>query len=335
MALRVALVTGVNGFIGSHVAERLLSLGWKVRGIVRPASDLSFIAGMDLQLFEGDVTDGKTLAEPMRGVELVVHLAGLASDWGPYGVFYRVNVEGTRNTARAASEAGACRFVHIGTTAIQGFGGFKDLEESAPAARTPFAYCETKKIAEAWLFEFASATRMEVTSIRPGNVFGPRDHTFIEKYLDAMAAGKAGYVGGGRTLTCPTYVENLVDGIMSACSAPGAPGEAFFITDGLDITWREFTEAFAAELGFRAPRLSIPFPAAYAAGAAWEGFYRLIGSTTAPLLTRYRASNGGRDYHFSIDKARRLLGWEPAVGFSEAVRRTVEWYRGRGGKLKV
>jgi len=325
--LRVVLVTGVNGFIGSHVARSLLGLGWSVRGIVRPTSDLSFIDGLDIEVFRGDVTDQASLQEPMSGVDTVVHVAGLASDWGPYKLFYAVNVMGTRNTAETASLNSVRRFVHIGTAAVHGFRGFRDLHESAPMPRTPFPYCETKKIAERWLFDFSRNSEMEITSIRPGNVFGPRDHTFIQKYLDAMTTGRAGYIDGGKHLTAPVYVENLTDAIVAACTCPAARGEALTITDGLLITWKEFTEKLASEMGIRPPQLSIPFTAAYAFGAGWELVYRLLGVSTAPLLTRYRASNGGRDYHFSIDKARRLLGYRPAVGFEEAVARTVAWYR--------
>ncbi len=328
MESRIALVTGVNGFIGSHLAQALPGAGYQVRGIVRPTSDLSFLAGMDLKIFQGDVTDPESLTGPLRGVDTVIHAAGLASDWGPWDAFYRVNVEGTRNVAEAASRAGVRRFVHVGTTAMFGFRGFRNLEESAPAADTPFPYCETKKLAERWLFAFSHSTPMEVTSVRPGNVFGPRDHTFIQKYLQAMGEGKAGYVSSGRSLTCPTYVENLVQGILAACVDARAPGNAFFLTDGLDITWREFTEAFASALGLRPPKVSLPFPVAYALGGAWEGLYRLLKISTPPLLTRYRASNGGRDYHFSIQKARSLLGYEPAVPFPEAVARTASWFRG-------
>ena len=325
--MKVVLVTGVNGFIGSHVARRLLDLGCSVRGIVRPTSDLSFIDGLDIEIFRGDVTDQASLQEPMSGVDTVVHIAGLASDWGPYKLFYAVNVMGTRNTAETASRNSVGRFVHIGTAAVHGFPGFRDLPESAPMPRTPFPYCETKKIAERWLFDFARTSEMEVTSIRPGNVFGPRDHTFIQKYLDAMTAGRAGYIDGGRHLTAPVYVENLTDAILTACTCPAVRGEAFTITDGLVITWKEFTQKLASEMGISPPQLSIPFAAAYTLGAGWELAYRLLGVSTAPLLTRYRASNGGRDYHFSIEKARRLLGYRPAVGFAEAVARTVAWYR--------
>lgn len=91
------------------------------------------------------------------------------------------------------------RFVHISTAAVHGFRSFRNADQTLPLANPPFPYCETKKMAEQWLFGFARSTHMEVTAIRPGNVFGPRDHTFIEKYLDALIAGKIAYIVGGDT----------------------------------------------------------------------------------------------------------------------------------------
>jgi nucleoside-diphosphate-sugar epimerase len=321
------LISGVNGFIGSHVAERLLKEGHRVRGLVRKTSDLEFIRGLDIELFSADLADISSLEKPLLGVDIVVHVAGLASDWGRYGRFFDVNVAGTRNIAGAAARNKVKRFVHISTAAVHGFQGFRNRDETFPFADTPFAYCKTKQIAEQWLFDFARSTTMEVTAIRPGNVFGPRDHTFIEKYLDALIAGKIAYIDRGERWTCPVYIENLVDGIIRACFEPGAAGEAILITDGLQITWKEFTGRFADLLGVKRPRLSVPYWVAYAPVFFLEAAYKLFRISTPPLLTRYRISNGGRDYHFSIEKAKRLLKYEPVVGFDVAVQRTVTWYR--------
>jgi nucleoside-diphosphate-sugar epimerase len=309
------------------VAERLLKEGHRVRGLVRKTSDLEFIRGLDIELFTADLADISSLEQPLLGVDIVVHVAGLASDWGRYGRFFDVNVAGTRNIAGAAARNRVKRFVHISTAAVHGFRGFRNRDETFPFADTPFAYCKTKQIAEQWLFDFARSTNMEVTAIRPGNVFGPRDHTFIEKYLDALIAGKIAYIDRGERWTCPVYVENLVDGIIRACFEPGAAGEAILITDGLQITWKDFTERFADLLGVKRPRRSVPYWVAYALVFFLEAAYKLFRISTPPLLTRYRISNGGRDYHFSIEKAKRLLKYEPVVGFDVAVQRTVTWYR--------
>lgn len=319
------LVTGANGFIGSHVVERLLRDGRKVRGLVRASSDLTFLKGVDVELVRGDITDRASLDEPMRGVDIAVHVAAFVSDWDPRDQCRSVNVHGTRNVIDAARTAGVRRLVHISTAALHGFPGARNQDESTPMPETPFAYCESKKQAEREVF----ASGLDATAIRPGNVFGPRDHTFIDKYAQALEQGKAGYIAGGRSWTCPVYVENLADAIALACFEPAAAGEAFLATDGLDIDWRTFTEKLADALGVKRPRLSVPFWLAYRLAAVMEGAYKAVGAAHAPLLTRYRVCNGGRDYHFSIAKARRVLKYEPKVGLEEALRRTVRWYRER------
>ncbi len=321
------LISGVNGFIGSNLTEKLLADGHDVAGIVRKTSDLSFIKDMNIELFQGDISDKSSLDKAMKNIDIVIHVAGYASDWGPYEKFYKINVEGTQNMAKSAAENGVKRFVHISTVALHGFPNKRNLDESAPMADTIFPYNETKKLAEKWIFKFADTTDMEITAIRPGNVYGPKDHTFIEKYLEALENGKGGYIDDGRHWTCPVYVENLADGIAKACFSPNAPGEAFIITDGLDITWREFTEKLCEEAGIKKPKLSTPFYIGYTLAWLMEAVYKLFKISTPPLLTRYRISNGGRDYHFSIEKARKLLDYNPPVPFDEAIKRTVAWYK--------
>lgn len=323
------LISGINGFIGSNLAEALLQKGHDVSGIVRENADLSFIKDLKLKLFRGDITNKASLRIPMNHTDIVIHVAGLASDWGSYKQFHQTNVEGTQNMAQAASVSDVKRFVYISTVAVHGFQNQRFVDENFPMPKTIFPYNETKKKAEKWLFEFARSTQMEVTAIRPGNVFGPNDHTFIEKYLDALGQGKGGYVDGGRHWTCPTYIENLTDGIIKACFASGAVGEAFIITDGLEITWKEFTKKLCSQLNIHPPRLSIPFTAGYALAGLMETAYRLFKISSPPLLTRYRISNGGREYHFSIEKAKKLLNYKPIIPLDEALLRTANWYRKR------
>ncbi len=327
--MSLLLVSGVNGFIGSNLAGRLLRDGHKVRGLVRASSDRSFLKGLDVDLFTGDVTDRPSLDPAMAGVEVAVHGAGFASDWGPYSKFHDVNVTGTKNMAEAAQAAKVRRFVHLSTAALHGFPGARNMDESSPMPNSPFSYCVTKRLAEEWLWGFSKSSGLEVTAIRPGNVFGPKDHTFIEKYAAALEQGKAGYVRGGRSWTCPAYVENLADAIALACFEPAAKGEAFIVTDGLEIDWRTFTERLADEMGVKRPGMSVPFWLGYAVASLLESVYWTCRIKSAPLLTRYRICNGGRDYHFSIAKARRLLKYEPRVGFEESIRRSVGWLRER------
>ncbi|MCX6153629.1 MAG: NAD-dependent epimerase/dehydratase family protein [Candidatus Kapabacteria bacterium] len=327
--MALVLITGVNGFIGSHIAEKLLAAGHTVRGLIRKTSDLKFIIDFDIELYYGDITDIESVKRAMTGVDVVVHNAALASDWGHFSTFYNANVAGVQNVAKSAAEAGVHRFVDICTSAIYGFGDPEPLNELSSYKKSIFHYVETKRLSALWLNEFEKTCPMEFTSICPGNVFGTRDHTFIEKYFDALRDGKGGYVSGGLTKTCPVYVENLADAIVLACFHPDAAGEDFLITDGLDIDWKTFTELLCDELGFKKPKMSIPFPVGYAIAFVWEMIYLLFAVKTPPLLTRYRISNGGSNYWFSIDKAKRMLGWKPAVGLEEAIRRSVAWYKNK------
>jgi nucleoside-diphosphate-sugar epimerase len=326
--MKTFLITGVNGFIGSQIAERLLKEGNKVRGLVRKTSDLKFIKGFDIELFNGDITDYESVLTASKGVDQIIHVAALAADWGAYQTFYEINVNGTLNVAKAAIAAKVERMVYISTTAMYGYGR-NDVKESDPKAITKFAYNETKRLAEDVVFGFAKESGLKLTALKPGNVFGPRDRTFMEKYLDAMVSGKIAYVDGGKRKTCPVYIDNLVDLIMLATEKNEAIGETFFATDGMDINWKEFTDKFADEMELKRPTTSFPFALAFSAAFVLEMIYKAIGSKTPPMLTRYRISNAGYDYTFSIEKAKSVLGFSPKVDFETAVKRTCEWYRSR------
>lgn len=326
--MKTALITGINGFIGSNLAERLLKEGWKVRGLIRKSSDLKFLEGMDIEYHYGDITEPKSLTAPMTGVNQVFHVAALSSDWGYFEKFYKINVDGTLNVAKAAKAAEVERMVYISTVAMYGFGRV-NVKESDEKLHTDFPYCETKKIAEEKVFDYAKNNGLRLTAVKPGNVFGVKDHTFIEKYIDALISGKVGYIDGGVRKTCPVYIENLIDGIMLASQKEDAIGETFFITDGLDITWKEFTDKIAVELGLQKPKSTFPYFLAFAVAAVMEFLFTALDTKEPPLLTRYRIFNGGKDYTFSIEKARTVLGFEPKVNLDEAIKRTVNWYNNR------
>ena len=120
-------------------------------------------------------------------------------------------------------------------------------------------------------------------------------------------------INNGNALTCPTYIENLTDALWLAATKEEAIGETFIISDGLDISWGQFIEKICHQLQVPAPTISINFKLAYGLATLVEGIYKLFRIKNAPPITRYRICNAGRDYHFSIEKARNLLGYSPCV----------------------
>ncbi len=320
------LITGANGFIGSHLVDKFIAEGFKVFGFVRTTSDLSLLKGKQVTLRYGDITDYHSVKEALSGIDIVVHNAGLASDWGSLELFRKINLSGTKNVTKAAKYNSVKRMVHMSTTAIHGFNQPHAVSEDE-SKKPVFNYGLSKLEAENWLLDFHRTTNVDIVIIRPGNVFGPWDHTFIDKYIKAMLCGKIAYINKGHSLTCPTYVGNLVHGVHLASINEHAVGEAFIITDGLTINWKQFTETIADQLRIKYPKFSIPLNLALPLASIVERFYRIIKSEQPPIITKYRVLNGGTDYYFSIKKARKLLGYEPLTSFKESVKNTVQWYR--------
>ena len=321
-----ALVTGANGFIGSNVVNRLLNEKVEVNALVRQSSDLKFLKETKAHLFYGDITEEKSLIPAMEGVDKVFHVAGLAADWGAYKLFEKVNFQGTVNVAKRASLANVHRFVYISTVAFHGFGKTNMTEES-PVAKHLIPYAKTKYLAEQWLWKFSKETTMEITAVRPGNVFGINDRTFISKYIDALLKGKFAEVNHGKSKTCPVYVENLVDIILLVSKEKKAVNNAYLATDGLDIVWHSFNQALANHLGVVLPKTSVPYGLAMPVAKVYDGIHRLLKLKSEPFLTPYRVNNGGKDYHFSIEKLHRHFGYTPKVALDEALTRTVRWKR--------
>lgn len=320
------LVTGANGFIGSKLCEKLLALGHDVRGLVRASSDLSFLESIPIQQFTGDITRPETLTEPLQNVDQVYHVAGLASDWGSMALFRRINVDGTRHMLEAAQKAGVQKFIHVSSVAVMGFGRTNVTEEMDPLP-TKFPYVISKLEGERLALDFARQHGLALTVIRPGDVYGPHDRTWMLPMLTEMDKGNMGHVAGGRAELAPVYIDNLIQALRLAAEKDAANGEVFLITDGIHITWREIVNKLARLLDVPEPKLSVPFPVGYAAAVSMEVVYRLLGIKKAPLLTTYRITHGGKDFHFSIDKARRVLGYDPDQDIDKHLQATVAWYR--------
>ncbi len=320
------LVTGANGFIGSKLGQKLLQDGHDVRGLARQSSDLTFLKGIPLQLHYGDITQPETLGVPMNGVEVVYHVAGLASDWGSLELFRRINVQGTLNVLEAAKKAGVRKVVHVSSVAVMGFGRINVAEDMEPLP-THFPYVISKLEGEQAAVRFAREKGLWLSVVRPGDVYGPHDRTWMLPMLTEMDKGNMGHVAGGYAELAPVYIDNLIHGLMLAAERESAKGEVFFITDGVHITWREIVNKLVKLMGLREPKLSVPFAVGYGAAVTLETIYKILSIKTAPLLTTYRVTHGGQNFHFRIDKARRLLGYDPDQNIDKHLAATVAWYR--------
>jgi oxidoreductase len=327
----MCLVTGATGFIGGHLARRLVREGYRIRCLVRPTSDTSTLEPLDVELVRGDLTDAGSLLGAVRGCRFVLHCAALVSDWATVEEIKQVNVAGTRSVLEASSAGSAERFVHFSTTDVYGHPDRPEIDETHVPDRFSNWYSETKRAAEAEVRGVEQARGMNVVILRPATVYGPGSEDVVGDIARAIRSRQMLMVHGGRAVAGLLYVENLIDAAVLALHSDAALGEAFNLTDGLDITWRRFLGDLAEGLGCPEPRWSAPYPVAFGLAFGLEHGYRALrrttGMKTRPLLSRQAVHVLGRNQDFSNRKARDILGWAPRVSYPDGLEATIKWLR--------
>lgn len=322
------LITGGLGFLGSHLSSRLSASGEAVRIFARPQSRSEASGSPQPQeIAWGGIRDPDAVDQAVRGAEVVIHLVsnfrkGGSDEKDAVGV----NVGGTRNVLEACSRHGVRQLIHCSTIGVHG-----SVLEVPANEETPFnpldLYQETKLQAEQAVWSHHRATGLPVTVLRPISMFGPGDRRML-KLFRMIQTGRFVMVGDGEALFQPAYIDDVVDGFQLALRNERALGEAFIVGGDEYVPLRDLVALIASELGVRPPRWRLPLRPVLAAADLGERFCVPLG--LEPPLHRRRVSFFQNDRAFTIDKARRLLGFQPRMGLREAVRSTISWYRESG-----
>jgi dihydroflavonol-4-reductase len=324
--MRVAL-TGASGYTGGRLLEALCRRGDEVRALVRPASVSEPLKTSGATLVEGDLSDPGALARLVEGADAVVHVAAVYRTAGHPDSYYRdVNVGGTARLLEAALAGGVRRFVHTSTVGVHGHVENPPADETAPIAPGDI-YQATKAEAEALALDFHRSRGLGVAVVRPGAIYGPGE-TRLLKLFRAIARGRYAIVGGGRSFYHPVYVDDLLQGFLLALERDEAVGESFLICGPEYVTQRELAALVARHTGGKVLPLRIP-----ARPVQWAG--DLVEAVCVPLgidppLHRRRVDFWTKSRAFSIEKARRVLGYDPKVSLEEGIARTAAWYRENG-----
>jgi 2-alkyl-3-oxoalkanoate reductase len=323
------LVTGASGFIGGKIAERLLERGDTVRGLVRDPEKAASLRARGVELIQGDMEDAESLRTAVRGVECVYHTAAVVGDWPDPVHSRRVNVEGTRTLLESSVEAGVRRFVHISSLAVYGNKHHRGTDESAPYKRGD-TYTDNKIDSELAVRAFQNAGKLETVRLRPGFVYGPGDRLLIPKILDALKNNKFVFVGdGSKQMNC-VYIDDLGDIVVAAGANPAANGQAYNITDGSRTPLRDFVGFITHALGMPMPTRHVPPPLAVIGCYASEYGARLLGVKSAPLMNISRLRFLYYNQYYSIEKAKRELGYAPRYTYREGLPPTLAWSRETG-----
>lgn len=325
MTPRPALVTGATGFIGRHLAERLLAEGQRPRLLVRDPARLAPALRAGAELVVADLADQAALDAALEGVGHVFHCAANVATWGSWESFEAVNVQGLARLLAAAQGRISGRFVHLSSMDVYGFPPTPQ-DETAPAEGGAFFYGRSKAQGEALLRAFAARHGLEHVVLRPGNVIGPGAQ-FISRLGDELRAALMLKIGHGRADFGFLYVDNLVDCLLWAAQAPQARGQCFNVRDPVTVDWARFIADLKRGVRGRALVLDLPFGLSDLAARVMEAPWRLLPLPGEPLLHRMLVRIFGRTCGHDI--ARLTAAGAPLgrIGYEEGMARALEWYR--------
>ncbi len=303
------LVTGGAGFIGSHLAAELVCRGERVRVVdnLITGKRKNLDAAPGAEFIEGDLADIDVARRAVEGADYVLHQAAIPSV--PRSVkdpitSNRANIDASLNILVAARDAGVKRLVYAGSSSA--YGDTPTLPKREDMPTSPLSpYALQKLVAEQYCAMFTRLYGFETVTIRYFNVFGPRQDPsspysgVISLFISALVDGRRPTIyGDGETTRDFTYVANVVDGVLRACTAPEAAGQPINVATG----GRSSLNQLFAQL--RA----------------------LTGASVEPIYADFRPGDV-KHSQADIAKAKRLLGYEPSVSFEEGLKKTLEWYR--------
>jgi dihydroflavonol-4-reductase len=320
-------VTGASGFLGGHLALTLARRGDRVRALVRRPPAGGPLAGEpNIEFITGDLTRRDDVLRASEGCSRFYHIGALYRSAGEKdSVFYDVNVGGTENVLEAARRHGAERVVHCSTVGVHG-----DVEEFPADENSPFRphdVYQRSKLEGELLAREAAEKGLPVAVFRPAAIYGPGDTRFL-KLFRTIHDGRFRMFGTGKVYYHMVYVSDLVDGAILCGEHPAAAGRAYILAGPRYTTIEELAAVVAESLGRPAPRGRLPLAPLRLAARACEALCRPLGLD--PPLHRRRLDFFTVNRAFSIEKARRELGYEPKVDLAEGCRLTAGWYREQG-----
>lgn len=335
--LGTVLVTGGAGFVGGNLVKTLLDRGFKVKSFdIVPCQ----ITHDNLEIITGNICDTALVENACQGVETIFHTAAIIGLKGGRAVTkeyrdqsYAINVEGTKNLLRALQKAGGKRFIYTASNSVilEGKPVTQGTEDAPYTNRFNDLYTETKVIAEKWVLAQNGEGGVYTCSIRPSGIWGDGDKTMFRMFFEQVIAGLfIAQVGNGSALIDNSYVHNLIHGKILAAEhlveGGTAPGQAYFINDNDQINMFQFAKPLIEAIGAKFPTIKVPAVIIKMVMVTWQELHFRFKFPEPPLpplaIERIAITNT-----FSIEKARRDLGYEPLYTTEQAMEQCLPFYK--------
>ncbi len=325
--------------------QTLLDNGNRVKSFDLVGSELEH---PNLEVIEANICDKDAVKRACEGVDTVFHTAAIIELKGGKSVTqeyrdrsYAINVDGTKNLLQAAQQCGATRFIYTASNSVV-IGGENIAngdETMAYTERFNDLYTETKVVAEKYVLAANGEQGVYTCSIRPSGIWGPGDQTMFKLFFEQIIAGvMKARVGSGKVLLDNSYVHNLIHGQLLAAlelSADGAAsGQAYFINDGDPVNMFDFSKPVIEGVGAKMPSIWVPASVVKLVMTVWQQLHFSFKLPEPPLpplsIERIALHN-----YFSIDKARRELGYEPLYTTEQGIEECLPFYRQLFDRMKA
>lgn len=314
----VSLVTGASGFIGSHLVAALLAeKGGSVRALVRRSETAAELNGADVRI--GDVRDSGIVQDAVQGVDVVYHCAAAAgSASSPRGT-YDIALTGTRNVLEGLRKAGRGRAVLLTGIIVLGARHLDAAVEDLPYKGTGDPASDVKIEIEQMAWEYEQRHGVDVTVLRPGMIYGPRDRRNLPQMIRALRRGGFAYIRSRNNVMPIVYVSDMIQAMRLAARTPAARGRAYHVTDGSSTPLGEFIDCLAGLLGCPPPQKELPFVVPYLGCLFFESLAALRLYRGRAPISRTSLNYLGYSRVIDITRARRELGYEPQVSYRDGL----------------
>lgn len=326
------LVTGASGFLGGYLVEELLRKGMRVIAMVRRNSKINALKEMGIEIRFGDLTAKSSLLEATKNIDIVIHLAAYYTFFGKREIYREVNVEGTRLLCEVATKNGVKRIIYCSSTEAIGPVETPPGDENTPP-NPQYEYGKSKLMAENVVKSF-SAEGLEYTIIRPTGIYGPKNvddvsYWFITSYAKNSLATRF-IVGSGENLIQFVHVKDAVEGFYLALEKYEiSKNQTYIISEDRAYTYNEVYRILSKICGRKPPSRHIPSYLAKSIVTPVGFVKRLFGDENFmwhPSMVDSVTTNRA----YSVDKAKKELGYKPKFDLKRGLEDTVNWYREKG-----
>lgn len=322
----LAVVTGANGFVGSHLVDWLLQKNYRVHCVVRGGSNLRWLAGKNIKLHKCGLGEVEALRAVFKDADYLYHIAGVVASNTPEG-YIQGNVDTTRIVLDAAIGAPNLKRVIV-TSSLAASAPTKPgkpVTEATPSAPLT-AYGRSKVLQENLCKEYMN--RLPITIIRPPAVYGERD-TEVLLFFKTIKKGLLPLLGFDNKTLSLVYVRDLVRGMEMAATSPKAVGNTYFLTSGNEYTWKQLGQTVSKAIGKKAFAVRVPHFVVKIAAASSEWLAALSGKSTVFNREKCREIVQA-SWACSSEKASQDFGYQSQVSLEEGIGLTAEWYKGEG-----